>query len=524
MTKYKTMQEHINNYAINGRRLLRTLFLLTAAYGGVIFWLAPHLPMADLPQHAAQVATLKSLIMGNSPWQDLFRINFFTPYLIGYTLWLPLTFLFSVTVAVKILLTIGYYFFIWTCIHLRKSFDGDDRLDWLFLPCYFGFAFKWGFLTFILAAPFGLLFILTAKLYADNPSIRTGAYLTIAGIFLFFCHGLVFFFAMTIGACFLLIRLWRDRRSVWIILPYICIFLLFVIFYFIKSAALPETLHNDFFHWRSYKERPEQFLLYMLGTGDDPIFLPIALFFIAYPFLLASHVKLQLHDRLVPFIVFLLVWFGWPSTANLSGMEVALIYQRFAIFSLPLYALLFQRKQETVQENSGISRTREMVVMSLVVLTCWTYFAMQSNRIAQFAKESEDFDKVIALAEPNQLMLYYILDGSSPASNNNEAYRHFPAWYQAEANGAVEFNFAIYQNLIVLYRSNEPSKLPYNRLNPFTTRWSVLKEEHFYYILVRHTDALPSDFFEGIGCQVNKIVESGTWSLYRGCSNAKSQP
>jgi hypothetical protein len=516
------MQEYLNHYAINGGRLLRILFFLTAAYGGVIFWLAPHLPMADLPQHAAQVAMLKSLIMGNSLWQDLFRINLFTPYLIGYVLWLPLTFLFSVTVAVKILLTVGYYFFIGTCIHLRKSFGGDDRLDWLFLPCYFGFAFKWGFLTFILAAPFGLLFILTAKLYADSPSIRTGAYLTIAGVLLFFCHGLVFFFALAIGFCFLVIRWWRDRRSVLIILPYICIFLLFVVFYFIKSAALPETMHTNSFSWGPYRERPQQFLLYMLGTEEDAIFLPIALLLLAYPFLLGSYFKLQLNDHLAPFFVFLIVWFGWPWGATLSGMEVGLIYHRFAIFSLPLYALLFQRKQETIQENFGISRTREIIVITLVVLTCWTYFAIQSNRIVQFAKESEDFDKVMALAQPNHLALYHILDGSSPASNNNQAYRHYPAWYQAEANGAVEFNFAIYQSQIVLYRSNEPSKVAFKKSNPFTTRWSELNSEHFYYIFVRHTAALPSDFFEGIGCQVNKIVESGTWSLYRGCSNAKS--
>ena len=69
------------------------LFLLTSAWGMLIFWLAPHPPMIDLPEHAAQVALLRDLLLGQSPWGDLFRINLFTPYLLGYALALPLSFL-----------------------------------------------------------------------------------------------------------------------------------------------------------------------------------------------------------------------------------------------------------------------------------------------------------------------------------------------------------------------------------------------------------------------------------------------
>ena len=62
------------------------LFLLAALWGAGIFWLAPHPPMVDLPQHAAQVALLRDLLQGASPWADFFRVNWITPYLIGYGL------------------------------------------------------------------------------------------------------------------------------------------------------------------------------------------------------------------------------------------------------------------------------------------------------------------------------------------------------------------------------------------------------------------------------------------------------
>ncbi|MCW0054006.1 hypothetical protein OIV36_31550, partial [Burkholderia pseudomallei] len=64
-------------------RVLRVLFVATVAAAGLLFWLVPHPPMVDLPQHAGQVAILHDLLLGQSPWAPLLRINLFTPYLLG---------------------------------------------------------------------------------------------------------------------------------------------------------------------------------------------------------------------------------------------------------------------------------------------------------------------------------------------------------------------------------------------------------------------------------------------------------
>ncbi len=47
--------------------------LATVAGASAIIWLAPFPPMADFPQHAGQVALLRDLLLGRSPWSGEMR-------------------------------------------------------------------------------------------------------------------------------------------------------------------------------------------------------------------------------------------------------------------------------------------------------------------------------------------------------------------------------------------------------------------------------------------------------------------
>ena len=71
----------------------RVAFVSTVILAGLSLWLAPRLPMTDLPQHAAQVATWHDLLLGRSTWEPLLYVNYFTPYLLGYGSALLLSFL-----------------------------------------------------------------------------------------------------------------------------------------------------------------------------------------------------------------------------------------------------------------------------------------------------------------------------------------------------------------------------------------------------------------------------------------------
>lgn len=152
----------------------RILFFITVGVGGIVFWLAPHPPMNDLPQHAAQVATLHDLLLGQSPWDRLLRINLFTPYLLGYVLAVGLSFVMPVAAALKVLLTLSFYGFVAAYVALRKHVGGDERLDWLCVPGFFGFAYAYGFFSYLVAAPIGMFLLVTARDYAEQPSARRG--------------------------------------------------------------------------------------------------------------------------------------------------------------------------------------------------------------------------------------------------------------------------------------------------------------------------------------------------------------
>ena len=122
-------------------------------------WLAPHLPMLDLPQHAGQVALLRDLLSGTSLWSDLVRVNLFTPYLFSTALALPLSFVLPVNTVFALLLSLSYVGLVSVCVWLRHDLNGDERLDWLFVPGFFGFAWKFGFIPFLVASSIGVVFI-----------------------------------------------------------------------------------------------------------------------------------------------------------------------------------------------------------------------------------------------------------------------------------------------------------------------------------------------------------------------------
>ncbi|MFL6662728.1 MAG: hypothetical protein ACJ8G7_11135, partial [Rhizobacter sp.] len=191
--------------------LERLLFVLTTIGASLIFWLARHPPMADLAQHGGQVMLMRDLIFGEAHWGDVVRLNWFTPYLIGYMLALPLSLVLPIAAALKVLLSLAYLAFVYMCVRLRRHLGGDPRLDWLCLLPFFGLPYKWGFLTFLVAAPIALGVVLLTSRYAQRPSMARGAGVFGAGLLLLASHGLAFIFGWSVGGAMLAAE-WRRRR------------------------------------------------------------------------------------------------------------------------------------------------------------------------------------------------------------------------------------------------------------------------------------------------------------------------
>ncbi|CAG9272288.1 hypothetical protein [Paraburkholderia unamae] len=495
---------------------LRVLFVATVLYGGLLFWIAPRPPLVDLPQHAAQVAMLHDLVLGRSPWHQMMRINLFTPYLFGYLFALPFTLVMSVGAALKLTLTLSYYTFVFACVLLRRRFDGDARLDWLFVPGFFGLAWQWGFYTFVVATPLGLLYLLLALRHADRPTRSTSFWLCLAGTALFFAHGLVFLVANAIGGLFVLVRA-RGRKlptTLLALVPYAALILLCAAYVVANhnaqsayAADVPTFLQLQIVH------RVASILMFTWGAGFDyrwPMIVATLLVLAA-----AHRLGLRLNRRepaaFVPLGVLLAMWAFVPS----SGMSTHLLYERFALYVLPFYALVFVRREQA-DDVPGARQRRDFACQGVLALVCIVFFGIQTRSLLNFAKESASFETVLAAAEPAQRALILTMDPVSPAAGNPLAYMHYAAWYQADKQGLVDYNFADSLAQAVRYRERRTLSMSADRLAwlPDTFDWKNDHGDQYRYFFVRTSGALPHALLTNPVCPLTVAQKSGDWILY----------
>jgi hypothetical protein len=487
-----------------------TLFLLTALWGASIFWLAEHPPMVDLPQHAGQVMLLRDLIFGDGRWSEVVRLNWFTPYLIGYGLALPLSLVLPIAAALKLLLSLAYLAFVWMCIKLRRHFAADARLDWLFLIPFFGLAYKWGFLTFLVAAPVALVMVLLSSHYAQRPGFRTGGAVLAAGLLLLASHGLAFAFGWLVGVALLAAQSLKQRVHLVSFLPFALLGLLCII-YFLVSRSFEADFNVVYDYFRESDWGPGrvlQAMLFTVGAKEDWKLLPIALIAIAAPWLIGLRPSRARAVASVPLGVAAAIMLVAPSYA----LDTAFLYPRFALFLLPAYAWMFA---SPVGLDDCPPRRRSTAWGTLILISaCWLLLFVHSARAWRFGNETAPLDGAIRRLEPFQQALMLPFNTVSSAAQNPYLYVHYPAWYQAERAGLVHFNFAWFPPQIVRFRPNQlPSWQPGFEWKPERFDWQAHRGADYRYFFVRHPES-PLDPFRGTHCPPKPVWEGGSWIIY----------
>jgi hypothetical protein len=178
------------------------LFMFACLGCGLPVWLPEFPPMVDLPQHAAQVALLINLCDPAFPFADYFRVNLFTPYLFGYSMIAALAYPFGIVVACKAVVALALAAFpLATRFFLREA-GGEPYWAWLSIPALYGFAYQWGFLNFLVAAPLGLVFLGLVWRQDSRPTWQSSSIMAIAMNLLFFSHALIFAFFVSIAALY----------------------------------------------------------------------------------------------------------------------------------------------------------------------------------------------------------------------------------------------------------------------------------------------------------------------------------
>jgi hypothetical protein len=491
-------------FAVAQPRYETVCLVIASLLATIPVWLACYPPMADLPQHAAQVATLRNLHDPNFRFAELFEINWFTPYLVGYMAVYALAPLFGIVAACKIVVSAALAGIpLSTSLLLREN--GTERY-WalLTIPAMYGFTYEWGFLNFLVAAPVGLVFLAFVMRYVRKPNGVNLIWLGLFSILLFFCHALICGFFGLIACIYILAEVRSPRKALLLVAP-MASAIPCIVGWYLRTRSHP-TAHEATvwdLGWvhavdpYSLGGRITGFFPRLLGMRANPVCILTGVSLFAIPLLAGARFGKRM-ALWVPFAVCVLALLFFPTTT----FGTALIAQRFTVFSLPLFLL-------------GINgRIKRPAWLGVAVILIAGWMVLLAARTMRYDSDARAFDGILERMEPNQraLSLMMIPDSSTIPS---PVFLHFPAWYAAQREGVVDVNFALFYPELVIYKESKiPSAQVGFEWSPGDFTWDEQKGELYRYFVVHAHSDVQSDLFDDAGCDVTLAARSGDWWLY----------
>lgn len=477
--------------------------------------------MADLPQHAAQVAMLRELRNPNFAYAALFHLNWFTPYLFGYMLIYTLAPLFGIVAACKLAVSLYVVGIPLSTALLLSYADIDVFWAILSIPTIYGFTYQWGFLNFLIAAPVGILFLWFVLRSSANMRARTAVCFAAAAIGLFFCHALICaFFGMCAVLCLLaeaksfrpalkrilplaavlpVAALWMDRTFanpvthrpiVWDLNWHDTVETYY--------ASLSRELHFPSANWG----RITGFFPRLLGEVPSWRCILIGAVLFVLPFCAGMRLSRK-PSRWAPFLLCIAVLLWCPHAV--FGTDY--VYQRFTMFAIPLF--LFVLRESPVSPQ----RTNIMRTISLALIA--TLIASASIKAVIFSRQTEGFTPALAHMQPGQRVLYLAFDHEDGVSIA-PTFLHFPQWYAARKHGIVDPSAAMMHPELVVFR---PGKVPPAVLwdfewAPEQFNWDDYSGELYRYFVVRSKTGMGPSLFAQAPCRVTLRFHQQEWWLY----------
>lgn len=477
------------------------LFNLACLLCAMPVLLSTYPPMVDLPQHAAQIASLKAMLL-DSGWAyaDLHQVKPFTPYWLGYLLVMALSFPFGIVWAAKLVVAAALCLFAWSAARFCTRLGTDPAWNWMLLALPFGFAYHWGFLNFIVAAPFGFLFLSALLDLQGRSDWRACLRIALWLHFLFFAHVLATaFFCMV--AMLLLASPWNGLRDwmrrclpVFTILPVTGLWLWTTM---LNSPRAGQVL------WHIGLDRFTDFLPALVSVPSQVPGVLIGVFFLLVPFLTGARPR-RSWLAWTPFGLYVAWMLFFPHDPG----GVAFAYHRFGIFGLPLYLICF----DTDVTKAGPAHSK--LLRSGLALTAVALLGWQCLRTLTFNLEVAGYRAVIAHAEPGKRMMSLPF---APGSYGSTApvMVHFGSWYQAEHGGLVDYSFASNWMQPLQYRQDATPGIHQGfEWRPVALDWQRHRGDLYDYVLAK--DAMDDSRWireKSAGAMLS-LASSGEWQLY----------
>ena len=477
--------------------------IVTAILASLVFT-TDYLPGVDIPQHAGQLAAFYAVEHGTFPFGNLFRINWFNPYWIGYACILLIHTFLGLSTSIKIVAWLALVALPLSVSYTLKAYKTDPRLCLLVLPTLFGFSFQWGFLNFYIAAPLAIFFLgffyKSLNDTSKNTLIAIGLFINV----IFFAHALIW--AFTMAASFLLCLLttsigWEKRKLK--IYSMLSSLILFVLWY---RNTVPSSIHGmyglvimDYGIDRFYG------VLNSIGLRDKKTnLILLSLIFLAPGFFGYSFSRVK--EKYIPLALVLMIMIFVPSEI----LDIAFLYQRFSIFLIPSYLLVIERTHDNQRKKSYVKYAFILYGTTLIL-----FYWIMWGEFLEFQQESKGFTAILEQMKPNQRVLMLEVNNQCNCFNA-PVFLHFPVWYQANKNGMVDFNTGVaYSALMRLKHVDTPANIPGIEWNPLMFNYSFFRPDIYSYYIVRSHPAFLGYLFRNSHQHVHLIQERNGWWLYK---------
>jgi hypothetical protein len=507
------------------------LFLLACLLCGLPIWLPHFPPMADLPQHAAQVALLLNLGKPEFPFSGLFHLNLFTPYLLGYGLIAACTPILGIVAACKLVIWLALAAFAISTRFLLREAGADPYWAWLIFPVLYGFTYQWGLLIFLIAAPVGIMFLALVWRMKAQPDMRASLAITFLLLALFFSHALILGFFSLIALVYWLLSTQRLRdfiKCAWpmaAIAPLVFIWLAhannhplanFPIGWDLSWFRTADDYYFRIAAWAN-KESPgwgriDGFIPRLLGTRPQFTFTLLGLFLIALPLISGGRIS-KSRVRFVPVLAITLVLLLLP-TFLFGNMYT---FQRFTYLFMPLYLIM-------IDPPVAAGRAQRYLRL-LAPAIAFGWIGYMSINALQFNRDMEGFDTILAKMEPGKrtLSLVYSRDDSNSIAPE---FLHFPSWYSALRTGITDPSFAVtfVQPVSYLPEYVPRAKFEGFEWNPQWFDWQKFEGRNYDYFVVRARADMAAYLFKTSPCTISLAAQSGQWWLYQKDPTCQSVP
>lgn len=477
--------------------------------------------MTDLPQHAAQVSLLLELLSGNEKGISNYEVRWFTPYLVPYLFTALLACVFEVVVACKITVSVAIFAIPWLTRRLLVCVGGHASAAWPAMLGSFGFSYQWGFLSFMLASALLLSALPLLLSYSSTPNFRKAVALTLAVVVLFFSHALVFGFFVLLCAATLLIQ--RDDevgilsriRLVVPLFPALPLSIAWVVLSRSHSSvAYPPAwdlgwmqtteAYYNMAEWLRVDHlgfgRLAGFFVRIFGFRDPLLSAVLGGAVLAWPFTAGMRLR-RLSVLYYPIFLSLIFLFLAPSFA----FGTAFVFQRFSLFFLPFYGLLFEPRGQ-------VSRGVWMLPAIFLLWFAWVVCSHWS-----FRQGVQDFERVSAVTRSGEVALGLVFEREDFFSIA-PTWIHFPVWQISRGGMDVSPNFAATHIQLVTYKPGCEPKESVNRRFEWRPRGIVrepIEAGRYDYFFVRSAEERTDFLRAGVRGGFELVARSGSWWLYR---------